>query len=174
MTIFKKQFTMLILLVVVLLTGCMSQGNPVYVDSILVYENGELLTGNYKYYDGDQWVDYDETTSTTEKIYYSVSVKAENIRVIFNIYAPNTTLNELKILTNSNLYYSNNNTLFINYEITQNGNIFVCPYEFEFTNEFNAITVTGFSTSNGLKYMGSKDKESNFVLYGIHLNLISD
>lgn len=168
----KFVFSILILLFLIILTGCINQGSPIYVDSVSVYENGTLLTGTYKYYDGQEWIEYDDIRNTKEKIYYSVDVEEQNIKVVFNVYAPNTTLNELRLLTNTDLNYSNNHTVFIGDDITQEGNVYSCSYEFDFTHDFNAITATGFATSNGLMYMGAKDKDSHFVLWGIHLNYI--
>lgn len=170
----KYVFLVFILALLSMLTGCIDKGGPIYVDSILVYKNGVLLTGKYKYYDGSKWVDYHNEKITKEKIYYSVDVKDQDVKVVFNIYAPNTTLTELKLVTNSNLYYSNNNTIFINDDIYKEGSNFSCPYVFEFSNDFNAITVSGFATHNGLKYMGAKDDKSNFILYGVHLNFLDN
>lgn len=154
-----------------LFSGCINTGGPIYVESITVYVGDELITGNYVYYDGNNWQDYDGKT-TKEKIYYSVNVKKENIKVIFNIYAPNTTLKEVKLVTNTNLFYANNNTVFIKDNIEKIDGLYSCSFEFDFTNEFNAISVTGFATNNGLKYMGAKNTENNFILWGVHLNLI--
>jgi len=171
MTKTKTILLIFIMLLIFLLSSCINTGEPIYVESITVYAGDELITGNYMYYDGNNWQDYGGK-STKEKIYYSVNVKKEDIKVIFNIYAPNTTLTKVKLVTNTNLFYANNNTVFIGDNIENIDGIYSCPFEFDFTNEFNAISVSGFATSNGLKYMGAKNPESNFVLYGVHLNLV--
>ncbi len=157
--------------IIFFLSGCINTVGPIYIDSIAVYAGDELITGNYVYYDGNNWQDYDGK-ATKEKIYYSVNVKKEDIKVIVNIYAPNTSLSEVQLVTNTNLFYANNNTVFIEDNIETVDGLYSCPFEFDFTNEFNVISVSGFATSNGLKYMGAKNSESNFVLYGVHLNLI--
>lgn len=172
-----KRFKLILIFImssfVIILTGCISQGNPVYVDSILVYQNGELLEGTLKYYDGSKWVDYDNEKVTKEKMYYSFDITDQNIKVVFNVFAPNTTLTDLRLLTNTNLNYSNNETVFISDEIVQEGSTFACTFEFEFTSVFNTISVTGFATSDGLKYMGAKGEHSNFVLHGVYFNFIN-
>jgi len=171
---FKSIFIFFTFSLAIVLTGCVSRGNPVYVDSIFVYQNGDLAIGTLKYHDGSQWVDYDNEKSTKEKIYYSFDITDQNIKVVFIVFAPNTTLTDLRLLTNTNLNYSNNETVFISDEITQEGNTFVCTFEFEFTHDFNTISVIGFATSDGLKYMGAKDEHSNFVLHGVYLNFINN
>ncbi|MDD3712750.1 MAG: hypothetical protein PHZ28_04595, partial [Candidatus Izemoplasmatales bacterium] len=169
-----KRFKLILIFImssfVIILTGCISQGNPVYVDSILVYQNGELLEGTLKYYDGSKWVDYDNEKVTKEKMYYSFDITDQNIKVVFNVFAPNTILTDLKLVTNTNLNYSNNETVFISDEIVQEGSTFACTFEFEFTSVFNTISVTGFATTDGLKYMGAKGDHSNFVLYRVYFN----
>lgn len=157
----------------VILTGCISRGNPVYVESIFVYQHGELLVGTLKYHNGSKWIDYDNEKDTKEKIYYSFDITDQNIKIVFNVFAPNTILTDLKLLTNTNLNYSNNETVFISDEIIQEDSTYACTYEFDFTNDFNTISVRGFATSDGLKYMGAKDEHSNFVLHGVYFNFIN-
>jgi len=53
--------------------------SPVYVESIEVYKNGELLEEKLQYYDGTLWVDYDNKTNTKQKIYYSVDIRSDDI-----------------------------------------------------------------------------------------------
>jgi len=154
-----------------LLTGCISQGGPLYVDSIEVYSDNELVTGKYLYHTSTGWNEFDDSKKTDYKMYYGVNLNKDlNVKVVFNIYAPNTTLNSLRILLNIDLDYNSNQTAFIEEEdITKDGNIFKCKYTFSPTDDFNCMTVTGFATDDGLKYMGAKDKRSNFVLWGTYL-----
>ncbi len=168
--IFTKLLLMFTVILTLLLTSCFNRGGPIYIDSILVYENDELLTGTYQYHDGEKWQEYNLKKKTKEKIYYRVPVKGEEIKVVFNIYAPNTIIKEVKIVTNIDLDFWSNETVFIEDDIEQEESIFACSYEFVYEGEFNAITITGFATSNGLKYMGAKGKESNFVLWGVSFN----
>lgn len=161
----------IIMSIIFLLSGCINTGGPIYVDSIAVYAGDELITGKYMYYDGNNWQEYDGNP-TTEKIYYSVNVKKEDIKVIFNVYAPNTSLSKVQLVTNTNLFYENNNTVFIEDNIEMTDGFYTCPFEFDFSNEFNVISVSGFATSDGIMYMGAKNSGSNFVLYGLHLNLL--
>jgi len=171
MTKSKTILLLFIMSIFFLLSSCINTGGPIYVESISVYSGEELISGNYMYYDGNNWQDYDGKP-TKEKIYYSVNVEKEDIKVIFNIYAPKTTITEVKLVTNTDLFYANNNTVFISENITNNDDLYACPFEFDFTNEFNSISVSGFATNNGLKYMGAKNSENNFILWGVHLNFI--
>lgn len=170
----KSVFAFFIFSLCIILTGCISHGSPVYVDSIFVYQNDELQIGTLKYHDGSRWIDYDNDAVTKEKIYYSFDITDQNTKVVFNIYAPNTTLKDLRLLTNTDLNSSNNETVIISDEIVQEGDIYVCTFEFEFTNDFNTISVTGFTTSDGLKYIGAKDEESYFILHGVYFNFINN
>lgn len=155
-----------------ILTSCISQGGPIYVDSIEVYADNNFIEGQYVYQTFNGWKTVDEGQKTHEKVYYGVDLnKDSDIEIIMNIYAPNTTLNSLRILLNIDLDYTNNHTAFIEEDdITKDGNIFKCKYTFSPTDDFNCITVTGFATDNGLKYMGAKNKNSHFILYGIYIN----
>lgn len=155
-----------------ILTSCIRQGGPIYVDNIEVYADNNFIEGQYVYQTFNGWKTVDEGQKTHEKVYYGVDLnKDSNIEIIMNIYAPNTTLNSLRILLNLDLDYNSNQTAFIEEDdITKDGNIFKCKYTFSPTDDFNCITVTGFATDNGLKYMGAKNKNSHFILYGIYIN----
>lgn len=71
-------FVTLICALPLMVNGCIST-EPVYVESIEVYKNGELLEEKLQYYDGTLWVDYDNKTNTKQKIYYSVDIRSDDI-----------------------------------------------------------------------------------------------
>ena len=168
----NKILVLLIIISFTFLTGCISRYGPIYIEEIEVYENGELQSGSFKYYDGRTWIDYDGKP-TKEKIYYVVDIEGGDLEAVFKIYSTKTVVNEMKITLSKNLDSNTNISEWADV-LEKEDTITKCNYEFTYDSSFNTIRVYGWLTNNGPKYVGAKAKDSNYTIWGVHFNLIKE
>ena len=76
----------LVMILSFILTSCINQGGPIFVDSIEVYADNNLVEGEYVYQTFNGWKIIDEDKNTHEKVYYGVDLnKDSNVEIIINI-----------------------------------------------------------------------------------------
>ncbi len=169
----KKLLIIHIILFLIYNSGCSYDG-PIYINDIEVYQNDNLIESNLKYFDGRVWVLYNNQKPTKEKIYLSVDISSnEDILIVFNIYSPKLTVNEMKLTLNYNTFTNTNEGGWATV-LNKDGDYTKCTFLIDdFTNDFNTITSYGWLTNQGPKYMGSKAMSSNYTLWGVNINLIT-
>lgn len=169
----KKILTLFIMALLFLLVGCSSDHEPLYIDEIRCYLDNVLLAGKLQYYDGTNWLDYDSSITEKTNVYYSIDlIKGSSLDIDFDIYSPDIEINDMKITISNNFipktYVSEWATI-----NEREDKIVKAQYSFnDFDGSFNMIKIYGWLTDNGPKYLGAKTINTNYVLSGVHINII--
>ena len=152
----RKNLIFLIVFSLFSLSGCfINNKEPLIVDSIKVYVNDELVSGSYVYYDGSYWQNYDEKKQIEEEIYYKIDINSweDNIKVVFDIYAPNVIIKKIRVSRFFNLKDSIGAVFIEDDNLIKDDNIYRGSYEFIVSHTFNVLKISGFQTSMGLNTM---------------------
>lgn len=167
----KKMMFIFILVMVLLLTGCISFKEPIYITDIFIVVQEETVVGKLVFYDGENWVDYDSKNKDHTKVYYSFDLSIDQaFTIIFNTYSPDKEINEMSLTISDNLNYQTN---IGEWAIIGERNKDVIQSSFyieEPTSNMNVITIYGWLTSDGPKYVGSKISGTNYSIIGARLN----
>lgn len=154
------------------LSSCINIHKGIYLESVQVYVNDELVEGCYAYYDGTAWQNYDKKKKTKEHIYYKVDIQGWNnsIKVVFNVYSEEI-VTTFKMRKSFNDITNTSSLFFEEEDVIKEGNIYTFSYEFDLSHTFNKITLTSYM-SNGIKYYNIKPKKV-YTLFGVYLNVIA-
>lgn len=167
----KKIYFISLLTLLLLLSSCVLSDGPIYIESIEVTQNGISLDYYYSYKEDSKWVKYNPEDKTKKQIYLTFDVESEGeIEVTFKIYNPNYEITELKLVKTHNLTNHQSETI-DDLKRVEPYTTFTHLIENPLGN-YNTLEVPSFMTEKGIKYLGSKPKEQNFVIWGMHFNLL--
>jgi len=157
-----------------LLTGCFSNIEPIYIARIEVYQNSNLLNGTLRYHDGSEWLDYDPNITDKTIVYYSVDVISNSfIDIGFDIYSPDAEIDDMKLTLSDDFGLGTGIGAWATIGEREE-DIVKSSYKIaSLSSSYNVIEIYGWLTDDGPKYIGAKAEHVNYVLRGVYLNLPS-
>jgi len=167
--LFKKIILALTFSMLMLLSGCfISNTEPIYLQRITAYQEGNFLSGTLYHHNGTGWVPYDQYTKDRADVYMSFTVsEGSPLEVYFYTYSPDKEIHDMKLTISKDLDYTTN----IGEEaviLDREGDIIQSSYLFEsISREQNVISIYGWWTNDGPKYVGAKTAGTNYVLKGV-------
>lgn len=166
----KKAYLAILITLFMALTSCINTDGPSYIDSIDCFINGELATGTVQYYDEENasWFDYNNANKRKLNVYYKVDVRlGDSVEIIFNFYNPKLMIQEVKAVFSKDFTYTyKTDHYFLEEKEEEHAKLIINIGKFN--DSFNVIRITSWMTNRGIKYQGTKNKDNNYSLWGIH------
>jgi hypothetical protein len=160
----------------IFLNGCFfSNKEPIFVEQISVYQEGNLLSGTLYFHDGSEWVLYDQNNKDQKNVYMSFIVsEGIAVEIYFDTYSPDKEIHDMKLTLSNDLDYMTNISEGA-VILDRDGDIVQSSFIIEpFSSELNVISIYGWWTSDGPNYVGAKPAGAHYVLKGVRLLFESD
>ncbi|MDD3957309.1 MAG: hypothetical protein PHW40_00515 [Candidatus Izemoplasmatales bacterium] len=167
-----KKWLIVMVSMLFLILGCDAHRQPIYIDRIEIYQDSELLAGTLKYFDGSTWVEYESSTTNQTNVYYSIDIAiGSSINIVFEIYSPDKTINDMKLSLSSDFASHTLASAWATINDRED-EITLSNYLIEdVSGTYNVISIYGWLTDQGPKYVGAKSNDVEYILKGVHFNL---
>lgn len=159
-----------------LLSGCFfSNIEPIFVQQISAFQEGNLLSGKLYFHNSSEWVLYDQNTNDQKNVYITFTVsEGSAVEIYFDTYSPDKEIHNMKLTLSNDLDYMTN----ISEDaviLDRDGDIIQSSFIIEpFSSGLNVISIYGWLTSDGPEYVGAKPAGAYYVLIGVRLLFESD
>lgn len=168
----KKMFA-IISISILLLTSCIANANSIYIDTIEIYQDSLPLAKKLKYDNGVIWDDYDSNITKKIDVYYSIDIRiGSSINIQFDTFSPYLEIDLMKLSISYNFIPETYSGVEATISEREDGIIKSTYFIESIASSYNVIQIHGWLTNHGPRYSGATSQNTNYVLRGVHLNIL--